>query len=220
MIRLVWKKMTSESSSFKTGLGQGVGCLTGGFLVLLVLIFLGAIISDNDQSPIKVNPNPSTSSGSTSVDSESEIEKNLIPSGTWIVGSEIKPGIYRVAGYYAVLDENNEILNNDGVYSDTALTIAVIKESDSYFEVNGEAILIDHLPVYDPLANSVTEGTYLVGIDIQPGRYRVEDESYAYAARLDENLEIISNEGNSGNVLITIKDSDFAVQITGKISPI
>ena len=145
-------------------------------------------------------------------------EPPVIEAGTWLVPSEIKPGVYRVAGYYARLDSDGEIIDNDGVYGENDLTLMVVKKSDDMVEVSGEALAIEFLPRYDPLRNGATSGTYLVGKDIKPGRYRVKDPDYAYAARLDKDLDIIDNAGNEGNVVITIKPSDYAFEFSGELS--
>jgi len=144
----------------------------------------------------------------------------IIESGTWIVGEEISPGYYRVPGYYARLDKDGEVIDNDGVYQDSELTLAVVKSSDDMVEISGQALLIEYLPSVDPIAQGLRAGTYLVGKDIAPSRYRIEDPSYAYGARLDKDLDVIDNEGNAGNVVITIKPSDFAFTYSGDIAPL
>ncbi len=153
-----------------------------------------------------------TASGSTEVEP--------IASGTYLVGSEMKPGYYRVNGYYARNDSDGEIIANDGVYEDDQFTLMIVKKSDDTVEISGEAMPIADFPSYDPVGNGVVDGTYLVGKDIKPGRYRIKDSDYAYGARLDKNLEIIDNEGNEGSVIITVKSSDFAFEYSGEIERI
>lgn len=123
-----------------------------------------------------------------------------------------------MAGYWARLDAGFDIIRNDGVYEDRALSYVEIQPTDAYFELRGEAIAIADFPVYDPLALGAEEGTYLVGIDIQPGRYRVEKESYAYAARLKCDGDIIRNAGNEGNVLIEVRAGDCLFEYSGRLS--
>lgn len=144
----------------------------------------------------------------------------VIGPGTYIVGTEIQPGGYRVAGYFARLDSNMEIIDNDGVYGSTGLTYVVVDPTDAYLELSGEAIAIADFPVYDPLIAGATEGTYLVNVDVQPGRYRVEDSRYAYAARLSCDRDIIDNAGNAGNVIIVVKDSDCLFEFSGILTRI
>lgn len=140
-----------------------------------------------------------------------------IDSGTWVVPDEVKPGYYRVAGYWATMDADMEILDNDGVYESDELTLAYVPASASFVEFSGEAVPVEDLPVYPVMEILPGAGTYLVGADIAPGQYRISDSDYAYAARLDERLEIIDNAGNEGNVIIVVKASDFAVSFSGEI---
>jgi hypothetical protein len=160
---------------------------------------------------------PAESPTPTPTPEPTEEELDVIESGTWIVPDEMKPGYYRVAGYWATMDEDMEILNNDGVYEDDELTLAYVPKGASFVEISGEAISIDEFPEYPVMELLPRAGTYLVGPDIKPGQYRISDKDYAYAARLDKDLDIISNEGNEGNVIITIEEGDFAFSFSGEI---
>lgn len=154
----------------------------------------------------------------------------VIESGTYVVGSEIQPGRYRVTGYWARLDDSLEIIDNDGVYSDSAFSILEVQPTDSYVEINGEAatvqdfraylLAISGVGFYDPIAVGAEEGTYIVNEDVQPGRYRVEDPDYAYAARLTCDGDIIDNEGNAGSVIIIVEPTDCLFKFSGKLSPL
>ena len=165
-----------------------------------------------------VTPTPSTSSSTPQPEPEpTDSPLDVIESGTWVVPNEIEPGVYRVIGYWATLDDDMEIIDNDGVYEEDELSLAVVGKSASYVEISGEAVAISELPRYPVMEVLPPGGTYLVGPDIKPGRYRVSDRDYAYAARLDKNLEIISNEGNEGSVIIVIQEGDFAFEFSGEI---
>ena len=83
-------------------------------------------------------------------------------------------------------------------------------------EFNGEAIPAEVMAVVDPIALGYVAGTYMVGIDIEPGLYRITNDT-AYAARLDQNLDIIDNELNDNNVLIRVAPSDFALTFNGSL---
>lgn len=140
-----------------------------------------------------------------------------ISSGVWEVGTEVEPGTYRVAGYWARLDTDLEIIDNDIVY-DNGLSVVVIRDSDAYIEVSGEMIHIDHFPEADPILLGFTEGTYLVGVDIAAGRYRITPEAdMAYWARLNKNFDIIDNALSEGQLIVVVKESDFALSFTGLI---
>jgi len=136
------------------------------------------------------------------------------------VPDEVPRGTYRVFGYWATLDQDMEIIENDGVYDEGELSLAVVGSNATYVEFSKEALPVDELPSYPVLELNPTAGTYLVGPDIAPGRYRVSNDGYAYAARLDDTLDIIDNQGNEGSVIIVIQPTDFAVQFSGTISPL
>jgi len=168
-------------------------------------------------------PPPTTARATTTTKPKPTTTTTTIPvidSGIYIVSQDIQPGAYRVVGYFARLDANMDIIDNDGVYGANEITYVEIQTSDAYFELSGEAISIDDFPTYDPILMGAKRGTYLVGRDIQPGRYRVEDPVYAYAARLKCNRDIIDNAGNKGNVIIIIRDSDCLFEYSGAISRI
>jgi hypothetical protein len=114
------------------------------------------------------------------------------------------------------MDANQEIIDNDLV--DSGLTLMNVAPTDAYVEIGGAAIALSDLPQVDPIAESWTDGTYLVGTDIAPGRYNVTPAgSSAYFARLDTNLEIIDNDLSEGNVIAVVDPGDWALSYSGTI---
>lgn len=142
-----------------------------------------------------------------------------IQAGTYVVGTEFAPGVYRVERYWATLDANQEILQNELVTDGFGL--AVVPDSAAFVELSGAAMLVENLPVIDPISSGYKGGTYLVGADIPPGQYRVTgDGRPAYGARLSKTLEIIDNDLNDGSVILTLKETDFAFTYTGTLERI
>ena len=173
--------------------------------------------------PTTTEPLPTTTTvpatTTTTVPATTTTTIPTISSGVWVVGSEVEPGVYRVAGYWARLDADLEIIDNDGVYDD-GLSLVNILASDAYIEVNGEMISLQYLPVLDPIASGFAEGTYLVGADIAPGRYRVtptEDRDSAYWARLDDLRDINDNDLADGPLIVIVSESDWALTFRGII---
>lgn len=164
----------------------------------------------------------STAPADTSSASAPEGDSGLpvIEAGTYLVPSEVPYGVYRVVGYWETMDAGMDTIENDGVYGEDEMTLAVITKDAEYVEFSEEAVPLADFPAYPVLEIGPKGGTYLVGPDIAPGRYRVTDRDYAYAARLDETLDIIDNEGNSGSVIIVVKPTDFAVEFSGTIEPL
>jgi hypothetical protein len=143
-------------------------------------------------------------------------EPPVASSGTYVVLDQFAPSTYRVEGYWARLDATQEIIDNDLV--DSGLTLMNVAPTDAYVEINGAAIALTDLPQVDPIAEGWTDGTYLVGTDVAPGRYNITSAgSSAYFARLDSNLEILHNNLSEGNVIALVEPGDWALSYTGTI---
>jgi hypothetical protein len=70
-----------------------------------------------------------------------------------------------------------------------------------------------------PAGAEFGEGTYKVGVDIQPGEYKgTVDDGNGYWARLDRNQEILDNEWSTktgASMYLRVKSSDAYVEISG-----
>lgn len=157
----------------------------------------------------------------------SEEPPAVISPGTWLVGREIEPGIYRSDGpinYWARLSglsgELDDILANDAFPASPVYV--EIKASDHAFETKGTGswYKINRGTYTGNRSTSFSEGSYLVGKDIEPGLYRSAN-GFNYWARLNdfagELSSIIANAAFcSGPALIEIKESDFGFEISGK----
>lgn len=58
-----------------------------------------------------------------------------------------------------------------------------------------------------------TTGTYEVGVDIRPGRYRSPGGTGCYWARLDEDQEITDNNLSDGPTVFDVRESDEFVEL-------
>ena len=145
--------------------------------------------------------------------------------GIHLVGRDIQPGLYRTDGeisYFArlsgVTGELSDIIANEAF--PLSPVIVEIKETDIAFESQGSGIWTRIDDSYNPeIKSSFGDGWWIVGVDIELGRYRTTDE-VSYFARLSgvggELDDIIANEAfTSGPVVVEIKESDFAFQSSG-----
>ena len=157
---------------------------------------------------------PTTTVASTTTAAPTATTLPVIDPGTYIVGAEVAPGAYRVAGYWARLDASGDIIDNDLISH--GLGLVVIQDGDAFIEFSGEAIAVAEVPSLDPILGGFEGGTYLVGPDVAPGTYRVNaTDGMAYAARLDATLDIIDNDLNEGSVIIVVQASDYALTFNG-----
>jgi hypothetical protein len=104
----------------------------------------------------------------------------IINDGTYLVGIEFAPGLYRVGSYWARLDGNGDTIDND--ITDNCPSIVNVLPTDSQIKISGGAIALDITVPFDPIAHNCTDGTFLVGLDIQPGRYKVTFPRAHFAA--------------------------------------
>ena len=154
---------------------------------------------------------------------------DIIQPGTYLVGIDIRPGIYKgQAGYdlfdscyWARLkdlsDSLDSILANDNSIGQFYIEV---REGDKALETHCRLAFLDPLP--GPPAEfpqSVVPGMYLVGIDISSGTYRGQagDDimDSCYWARLKNvagDLDsILANDNATGQYYIEVQPGDFAL---------
>jgi hypothetical protein len=151
--------------------------------------------------------------------STTTVVSDVFGSGTYIVGTDIRPGMYRVFGYWARLDHGRAVIDADAVY-DNGVGLMNVRSTDSYVEINGGAHPLSSSGNLNPVADGFTAGTYLVNWDIQPGRYRISAiDGGTYYARLDATGGIIGHDATDGDTIVIVDARDWALTFRGVISP-
>jgi len=159
----------------------------------------------------------------------------LISIGTYLVGTDIEPGIYYgTAGvnifdscYWARLNSLSggldSIIANENAIGQYYVEV---KETDYAFETVCKLTKIEGVPEPTEFMRELEAGTYLVGRDIEPGLYKGEageeiTES-CYWARLSGVSggigTIIANNNATGQFFIQVSSSDFALQVACPVS--
>mgnify|MGYP001033397479 CR=1 FL=1 len=154
----------------------------------------------------------------------------LISPGTYLVGTDIIPGIYYGevgdslwdSCYWERLkDLSGEfdaiIANGNGV----GQFYVEVKESDFAFDIACDVVHIDGIPIPEDFLTELDPGMYIVGRDIQPGLYkgaagddimdscyweRLKDVSGGFSS-------IIANGNGVGQFYIQVSESDFALSV-------
>ena len=160
--------------------------------------------------------------------SETNSEQQPIQPGTYLVQTDIQPGIYKgLAGttqqescYWARLKDLTG--NSDGLLAnenEIGQFYLEVKTSDYALQTDCPIQLVSPLPEYTgEYPQSIQAGTYLVGIDIQPGKYKGQAgndfTTSCYWARLS-NVSgdfdaLLADENATGAFQVTILKSDFA----------
>ena len=148
-----------------------------------------------------------------------------------LIPEDVPHGLYRASGWFVLRDAaGNEIEQgaadpSDGVF---ALLLADGRSTTVSTHIgDGTLTPLELMPVIDVLAEGHEEGYCIVGADLQPGSYWLEDipmaksGTFHYWARLDDQLNVIDNEylENSGGVRVEVDSDDFAFVFTGALRP-
>jgi hypothetical protein len=143
---------------------------------------------------------------------------DVLGSGTYIVGTDIQAGTYRVFGYWARLDDERAVIDADAVY-DNGVGLMNVVPTDSFVEIAGAAHPLASSGILDPIAGGFITGTYLVNWDIQPGRYRLSAISgSSYYALLDAAGGIIRSNTTDGDTIVIVAATDWALTFEGVIT--
>lgn len=179
------------------------------------LVFLATDL-EGYETVIVAFPNESDSSGAN----------EPVPPGTYEVGKEIAPGIYRgVASENLIckwarlrsLEEDPDNISAMGIYDEGQFYVEIL-ESDKAFTTECPLVSIENVQPRDPLLTSLTPGVYLVGLDIGPGRYQGDpgEDLFCFWQRL-RNLvgddESTTEWGLPGEkFVVEVDPTDYAVE--------
>jgi hypothetical protein len=171
---------------------------------------------------------------------ESQGRPDIIGDGVFVVGLDIKPGVYRTAGpvsgrsgYYALLSSTNtsDIINNNNIDGRATITVGPdvkavsVSHCQPWFWQGAsldEAIAsVRREPQNEEVLGSAMggDGVFIVGLDIKPGVYRtagpVSERSGYYALLSSTNTsDIINNNNIDGPATITVGPDVKAVSVS------
>jgi len=165
----------------------------------------------------------------TSLPPTATVNPNLIEPGTYLIGTDIQPGIYKgfagpdpsVTCYWERLKDLtgsfDAILANSNSYGQFFVEV---KKSDYAFTTACELELLVSLPVHTgDYPQLIGPGTYLVGREIQPGLYKGQAGSDVMSSCYWERLRnvaggfdaILANDNATGQYYVQVAASDFAL---------
>ena len=212
--------------------------------ILVVLIVIGALAPSDDKQTAAPGPvettavevaetaasvpaaEPETTTEKQAPAEPAPIEKpSFEGDGQYVVREDIEPGTYRtregsdgcywarLKGFGGSLDE---IIANANT---SAPTVVTISRRDKGFEASGCGTFTKDLSRVTDSKTRFGDGTFIVGTDIAPGRYRSSGGDGCYLARLrgfgGTLNEIIANANPSGRAVVTILGSDKGFQSNG-----
>lgn len=219
-------KGVSPEDAVKLSKGQTIhftGQITDIIDLLGMHIYLeGVQLSSAPQPTDAAQPTDAPSASSTQ-----QQDSTTIISGTYLVGSEIKPGIYKSEGsdscYWVRLKDLSgdfgAILANGNAKGQFYVEV---KATDYALETHCALVPLASVTPVTELPKTIPAGMYLVGKDIQPGTYKgttgTDSSDSCYWARLKDVSggfdSIIANGNPTGQFYIQVSQSDFALSTT------
>jgi hypothetical protein len=160
---------------------------------------------------------------------------DVIKPGTYIVGTDIQPGIYvGNAGfdllgscYWARLSNlsgNDNINANDNA---EGLFYLEVLPTDIALETRCDITPIDKVPQRGEFLTNLPSGTYIIGRDIEVGIYKGEAGTdileTCYWARLSNvsgTNNILANDNAAGQFFIEVLPTDFALQVRCEVNKV
>ncbi|WP_231626976.1 hypothetical protein [Streptomyces apocyni] len=185
-----------------------------------------------DQASSSVKDGDTKKDGDAKGEKKEKKESGLGGSGTYEVGSDIKPGTYRSTGnsdgmcyWERAKDSTGEmesIIANDNV---TGTAYVTVKESDKIFKSTEckSWETVDEKAKGSPAGGDVKGdgGMFKVGVDIAPGTYKSSDntDDMCYWERTkdaESRIEsIVANDNVTGSAIVTISPQDAYFKTTG-----
>jgi hypothetical protein len=196
------------------------GLITLAVIGIIIFAIIGSLTSGSKQSASSSTTEPPAAQpAARSPQPSPPQDKNPhFTDGTYKVGSDIQPGTYRtrVASsgcYYERMRDFtggfDSILANDNTDGPAIVTIL---PTDVGFTSNRCGTWTQDLSPIITSKTSFSEGTYIVGTDIQPGTYRSSGQDSCYWSRLADftngSSSIIANGNSATPTIVTITATD------------
>lgn len=190
------------------------------FILIAIIIILGAIGSNANKTNNNVVSNTSDSNTNKNIVANESENKDKIKAGTYKVGTDIP------AGEYIVFSSNNGYIecskDSTGNFESIVFNDNLFNGSNSYVTLNegeyfnmqrAEMYPVSSAPSIKPEDGIYKSGMYKVGTDIPAGEYKVKDNGNGYIevstnSRHDL-LNIVSNENLNGDSYITISEGQY-----------
>ncbi|MFA6908389.1 MAG: hypothetical protein WC289_00700 [Patescibacteria group bacterium] len=199
---------------------------------IIIFLFLAGIISSAvNKSPSNTNYVSSNQATNSELNAEQKTQQDAqermrtgdpsmphFSDGSHVVGADIQPGTYRqrvsspgcyfarLSGFGGTIDE---IIMNENAGAPAIVTVDV---NDKGFQSRNCGIWTQDLSTILDSQATFSDGTYILGTDIQGGTYKSSGGDSCYYARLSgfggSIDEIITNENTSDPAIITIASSD------------
>lgn len=202
------------------------------FILTTALIVASSLFTACSDSEANSTDLATTENAEESAEATTEEEGDTYKDGMYKVGTDIMPGLYKVEidelmGMGYVERSKDASMTLDSILANILLTgngYVEIKDTDAFAKVTGAILTpFDISAAVPSFGSEYSDGMYLVGIDIEPGEYKVEVtdtvSKMGYVERLKDASygldSIISNSIIQNQAYVTIETTDFAVRLQG-----
>ena len=222
---------------------RGKTCLYLAAMVVCIAIAGGG----NNTSSVSKSPVATDSQVSSSSSKDSDLKKSDATSsasshsssapvtksykdGMYKIGKDIKAGEYvivpssKVSGYFSLSSDSSgsfdSIIANDNFDGRRYVTL----EDGQYLTLQrGIMYDLSSAPAVDASGNTLSEGMYKVGQDIQPGEYKIKsiDSTSAYmqvTSNSTHNMDsIVTNDNFSGEKYISVSNGQYLTIVRAQL---
>jgi hypothetical protein len=154
---------------------------------------------------------------------------NLVAPGTYLVATDIQPGLYKGQAGYDIFDSCywerlsdlsgsfDSILANDNTMGQFYVEI---KATDHAFKTDCWVTFLSTMPASPAqFPQTIPQGTYIIGVDIAPGTYRGQAGTDILESCYWERLSavsgdfssVIANDNATGQFYVGVQPTDFAL---------
>ncbi len=187
------------------------------FWVIVVIVIIVVAASSGNKGEQAVQTGAPATSGQTA--GQSAKQDSSIKAGMYKVGQDLPAGEYVImagtsSGYFQLSKDSSgqldSIICNDMFENRSIVTV---KDGD-YFEFKtGKAYPIDKAPKVEPKNGVLQSGMYKVGLDLEPGEYKVRANGDGYIEVANDSRHtltgIVSNDIFSGDKYVTVKSGQY-----------
>jgi hypothetical protein len=183
------------------------------FWAIIIFVVIIAASSGSTENPTQTEGTSSPTSSSPAVPAPDD--KSIKP-GMYKVGTDFQPGEYVIvgSGYFEVTKDStgqfDSIICNDNFQNRSIITV----RDGEYIKIqSGKTYPFNEAPKVDSSASTLPSGMYKVGIDLQPGEYKLKSSGDGYVEVTGNSrhdlMAIVSNDNFSGEKYITIKAGQY-----------
>lgn len=184
-------------------------------LIVVIVYFLIISFRSNNTSDSLVREIDDTKDNKEYID---QGQNNFYPQGSYKVGTDLPAGTYVIEKASLIEIETEETLDSEAaLLEETSLyNVAYVEVSEGeYLVVDGEEAEIIPVESYSgSVSDTLSNGIYLVGIDLEPGEYQIIEPGEI------EKLESPLNSSTStpteiiDQTIITLNEGDY-VKLSG-----